>query len=233
MRERLCFFAIAAVAVLVCACGGGNSAPQSVTKSASPTPRPVSQIDLPNMVITSADLAAPYSAFVLDPATSGQQTRDSVINNACDPKRQAAELAATNWVAQYDNEFGLAEGASAASDGTFLIGSGVDLFQDASGAAAAFQGVITETLQWANTECNGLNIGVVQKFDFPTIGDESWGSDANFTTLSGNRPLSGVVTTVVSRRGQVIVNESIVRFGSIGLADEAVRLTKLVVQRMS
>jgi len=233
MRQTICFLAAVFVTLLTSACGGGNSAPQNVMTDATPTPQQVSQGDLPNMVLTLSDLAAPYAAFVLDPAGSGPQTRDSVIKNACDPQRQASELDATGWVAQYNNEFGPATGGSPASDGTFLVTSGVDLFQDDSGAATAFQNTVTETLQWANTSCKGLNISVVQKFDFPTIGDESWGSNVSFTVPGGNPNQSGIVTTVISRRGRVIVNESLVRFGGFGLPDEAVRLARLIIQRMS
>jgi len=67
----------------------------------------------------------------------------------------------------------------------------------------------------------------------PTIGDESWGSETGFTDTVGSRTFSGVATIVISRKGQVLISESIARFGDTGAPDEAVRLTKLVVGRMN
>ncbi|MGA2286015.1 MAG: hypothetical protein ABSG55_07095 [Dehalococcoidia bacterium] len=240
MRKKMCFFA-AAVALLACACGGdsGGSTSQSATQSPIPTsvptaaPPSVSQSDLPGMVLTADDLSAPYGDFVLDPTTSGVRPRDVVINDACDPQRQARELDSTNWVAEYASEWGPADETAVAPDGTFIINSSVDLFQNEAGAAAAFQDMIADELRWANSQCNGANIGSVEAFDFPTIGDESWGANATATFSGVSGLVSAVMTNVISRRGQVVISENTVRFGGQGLPDEAVRLARLIVQRMS
>jgi hypothetical protein len=231
MDSKLWFLPAAILAALICACSGGNSVSQSVAKAASPTARQVSQADLPNMVLTSGDMGAAYTGFAVDSAQSGPQTRDDRINDACDPQKQASELDATRWVAGYDTELGPTSGAS--PDGTFLIVSSVDLFEDANGSAEAFQQMIADSLGEANTECQGVNIGNVKEFAPPIIGDESWGSDASFTVPSDDQNLSGVLTTVIFRQGQVIVSVWVMRLGDAGAPDEAVRLAKALVERTS
>ena len=194
MDRKLCFLPAAILVGLICACSGGDSdSPGTPTSPPSPTPQQVSQADLPNMVLTSADLGAAYSSFVVDSTKSGPQARNDVINNACDPQKRASELDATQWVATYDKEYGPASGASSSSDGTtLLIASSVDLFQDASGAALAFQDMIADTLQEANTECQGASIGRAETFEVPTIGDESWGGELHASVPNGAETVSVV-----------------------------------------
>ena len=95
-------------------------------------------------------------------------------------------------MAGYDSEFGPASASSASSVGTFLIASSANLFQDASGSALALQQMMADTLQEAHTECQGVSFGEVAKLQGPTVGDESWASEASFTVASWERnPLGG------------------------------------------
>ena len=233
MDGKLCLLPTAILTVFICACSGGDSVAQTAPKTASPTPRQVSQADLPNMALTSADLGPAHSSFVVDSDKSGPQTRNDIINDACDPQKRASELDATQWVASYDKEYDPASGASSSSDGVFAIGSTVDLFQDDKGAAAAFQDMIADALQEANTECQGASVGRVERFEVPTIGDESWGGDLHATVPNGADTLSIVITTAAYRQGQVVANAMIARFGDTGVPDETVRLAKALAQHTS
>gem|GEM_PF-4781176 len=87
MRKFLAFF-MAILGILACACVFGT-----------------------NMVLTPADLGDQYPALPLNSAESGPQTRDQVINAACDPKKQAVEMDETHWVAEYVNEYDSPSGA--------------------------------------------------------------------------------------------------------------------------
>ena len=91
--------------------------------------------------------------------------------------------------------------------------------------------MMADALQKAHTECQGVNIGEVRKAEGPTIGDESWATEAGFTVTTGNQILSGVLTTIVFRQGQVNVSVGIARFGNTGVADELVRLAKVLAER--
>ena len=71
MDGKLHFLPPVILAGVLCACGGGNSASQSVAPNASPTVRQVSQADLSNMVLAAGDLGAEYGGFALGPAKSG------------------------------------------------------------------------------------------------------------------------------------------------------------------
>ncbi len=183
-----------------------------------------------NMVLTPADLGDQYPDLFLNSAKSGPQTRDQVINAACDPAKQASEMDASRWVAEYINEYDNASGGS--SDPTFLILSQADLFQDAGGAVAMFK-YAADTLASTSTECEGVDAGRGQLFDFPPIGDESVGANVDFTARRGGRTVSGVFTFVMARKGNALVSETVARYGSVGRQDEAVRLTKLIVDRMN
>ena len=183
------------------------------------------------MVLAAGDLGGAYSGFALDPAKSGPRTRDELIKEDCNPQRQASELDETHWMAGYESEFAPASGSSESSDDTFFIASSANLFQDASGGALALQEMMSDALQKAHTECQGVNIGEVTKAEGPTFGDESWASEASFTVTTGNQTLSGVLTTVVFRQGQVIVSVGIARFGNTGVSDELVRLAKVLAER--
>ncbi len=231
MDGKLRFLPAAILAGVICACGGGNAVSQSVAPNASPTARQISQAELPNMVLAAGDLGAAYGGFALGPAKSGPQTRDDRINSDCNPQREASELDDTHWVAGYDSEFGPASASSASSDSTFLIASRADLFQDASGGALALQDMMADTLQKAHTECQGVSFGEVAKLEGPTIGDESWASEASFTVASGNATLSGVLTTVAFRQGQVTASVGIATLGNTGASDELVRLARVLAER--
>ena len=234
MDGKLCFLPAAILVGLICACSGGDSvSPGTPTSPPTPTPRQVSQADLPNMALTSADLGPARSSFVVNSDKSGPQARNDVINDACDPQKRASELDATQWVASYNKQYDPASGASSSSDGVFAIGSTVDLFQDDKGAAAAFQDMIADMLQEANAECQGVSVGRVEKFEMPTIGDESWGGELHATVPNGAATISIVITTAAYRQGQLVANAMIARFGDTGVPDEAVRLAKALAQRTS
>ncbi len=156
-----------------------------------------------------------------------------VIEDACDPQRQARELVSTNWVAEYYTEFESPTEDGQAADGTFDISSSADLFVNEAGGAAGFKAMVGDELRAANSQCQSANMGSVTPFDFPTIGDESWGATATATFSGVSGLVSAVFTSVVARSGQVVVTVSIVQIGGQGLPDETERLAQLMIQRIS
>ncbi|GAG25786.1 unnamed protein product, partial [marine sediment metagenome] len=104
-----------------------------------------------------------------------------------DPADEAQDLEQFGWVLGYGAEFldpniNIGEGSS-----VYIVGSMVDLFEDAEGASGYFNDTLTELSEMAGTTSLGFTTDEVETFG-ADVGDESAGFDiqGSFEDVDGS-----------------------------------------------
>jgi hypothetical protein len=214
----------------------GTKTPATARPGAVPT-HDVSEEDLEAMVLTLAEYGSEYEDFELQSENSGPQSRAERIDSACDPEDEASDLDRTGWVSGYDRPYTMPSvgfSFSGPEEGvTFLVGSSIDVFQVADGAADRFEDEVSESLDEAHSECQDLILGQVEEFSVPAIGDEAWGASVSFSESVTGSDIEGVMTAVYFRLGRIVACVAVIRIGDEGAPAEAVRLAQRLDEKIT
>jgi predicted RNase H-like HicB family nuclease len=158
--------ALIALFAVACSRGGADS-------KVDDTAREISNEELAQMVLALEDFGGAYEGFQADD-DNGFETLEQAAEGGFDSEDEAKDLQEFGWVTSYDADFTGAQAVESRA-GVYAVGSDVDLFEDAEGAAGYFADSAAEWPEIAGTYSNGLTVEEVETFDVD-VGDEAIGA---------------------------------------------------------
>jgi hypothetical protein len=158
--------AIALLAIATLGCGGDD-------KPADDTARQISDDELADMTLALTDFGADYADFVAT-GDNGPRTLDDVAEDDFDPEDERADLERTAWASGYQEFYINPQDEEEPS--AFFVGSSIDLFETAEGAADYLEDSRAElTTQIGKKGDNGFTLQETREFD-ADVADEAAGA---------------------------------------------------------
>jgi hypothetical protein len=190
----LAFAALLLLVAAACKSSGGNGG------GGDDTNREITEDELAQMVLALADFGGAYGDFLVDEG-NGAVTPDAKAEDDFDPKDEANDLVEHGYVSGYDADF-LSPDAEAS--GVYAVGSEVNLYEDADGAAGYFADTKAEIEDAVGNSGDEMDVTSVEPFSVD-VGDESAGFALKGTLPDdeGN-PVDVWLMTVGFRHGRLI-----------------------------
>jgi len=152
------FLAIALLAVAALGCqGGGDDTP------ADDTARQVSDDELAGMALALTDFGADYADFVAN-GDNGGRTLDQIAEDDFDPEDERADLERLGWASGYQ-EFYISPQDAEEESSVFFVGSSMDLFETAEGAADYLEDSRAELTTHVGKSNEGVTVEEIREFD--------------------------------------------------------------------
>jgi hypothetical protein len=150
--------AVALLAIVTLGCqGGGSNGP------ADDTARPISDDELAGMVLGLSEFGADYASFHAN-GDNGPRTLDDIAEDGFDPEDERADLERFKWASGYQ-EFYISPQDAEEESSVFFVGSSIDLFDTAEGAADYLEDSRSEPTTQVGKGNNGFALLDYQEFD--------------------------------------------------------------------
>ncbi|TET94684.1 MAG: hypothetical protein E3J29_07975 [Dehalococcoidia bacterium] len=222
--------AAALIALFAIACGGGSG--NTARETSDDTAREISDEELAQMVLALEDFGEPYAAFQAREGDGLLETVEQRAQEEFDPADEAQDLEQFGWVLGYGAEF-LDPKATREGSGVYIVGSVVDLFEDAEGASGYFNDTLTELSEMAGTTGQGFTTHEVETFG-ADVGDESAGFDIQGSFEDGDGSTLDMWFSVLSfRHGRLLGVVVFVTFEQRSFEDEVKGLASVMDQRIT
>jgi hypothetical protein len=183
-----------ALAVAGCKSGGGPD----------DTSREISGAELSQMVLELGLFGPEYAAFTPDSDNTGALTFDKAAADDFDPVAERADLKAFKYLSGHEAFFSGNEPA-----GMFFLGSQVEVFETADGAADYFADTNIEIGEDVGKMVDGTTLEAAETFQVD-VADEAVGARAVLTTIRDDGSIVEFrLVTVSFRHGRIL--------GSIGM----------------
>ena len=150
--------AIALLAIATLGCQGGGD-----DKPADDTARQISDDELAGMALALTDFGADYAGFHAN-GDNGPRTLDEIAEDDFDPEDERADLARFKWASGYQ-EFYISPQDAEEESSVFFVGSSVDLFDTAEGAADYLDDSRAELTTQVGKGNNGFTLLDHREFD--------------------------------------------------------------------
>ena len=157
--------AIALLAIATLGCGSDD-------KPADDTARQISDDELTGMALALTDFGADYADFVAN-GDNGPRTLDAIAEDDFDPEDERADLERAAWASGYQEFYISPQDAEEPS--AFFVGSSIDLFETAEGAADYLDDSRTELTSQVGKSNNGFIFLGYREFD-ADVADEAAGA---------------------------------------------------------
>jgi hypothetical protein len=144
-------------------------------------PRQISDDELTGMALALTDFGADYADFVAN-GDNGPRTLDAIAEDDFDPEDERADLERAGWASRYQEFYISPQDAEEPS--AFFVGSSIDLFETAEGAADYLDDSRTELTTQIGKSNNGFTFLDYREFD-ANVADEP---PARLRTSKPNRP---------------------------------------------
>lgn len=187
--------ALLAIATLGCQ-GGGDDKP------ADDTARQISDDELAGMALALTDFGADYADFQAN-GDNGPRTLDEIAEDDFDPEDERADLERLGWASGYQ-EFYISPQDAEEEPSAFFVGSSLDLFEAAEGAADYLEDSRAELTTQVGKSSNGATLEETREFD-ADVADEAAGA-----VFRGNIETEQVsstsfwMTAVMFRHGRLV-----------------------------
>ena len=153
---------------MVSACGGGE---------ADPTAREISDDELALMVLALEDFGSEFGDFQAWEG-NGLLTLDQAAEDDFDPADERADLERFGWASGYQEFYSNPQGTERRAD-VFFLGSSVNLFNTAEGAAGYFEDSRAESLDQPGRTSKGITAEQIQ-YSNADVADEAAGVVGSF-----------------------------------------------------
>jgi hypothetical protein len=220
VKRTLGFMAIALAAIVV-ACGGGNSA--NDVPAADDTSRGITNEQLSQMVLALADFGPEFGAFTPS-EDNGDTDAETASQEDFDPAAERADLETFGFASAHEVYFSTTDPTQG---GTFYLGSQAAMFQTADGAGGYFQDNEAEIVEDVGKTSDGVTLVEAQKFDLTTNASQAHGvrGVARFADEDGT-PNDVWIVVAEYRRGRLLGSVAIYAFGPSD--SEKARLEQMV-----
>ena len=187
---------------ILAACGGGA---EEENASENASGRDITDAELTMMVVSLAELGERYVGFEGN-EISAFKTNDESAEEDFDPEGEAQDLERFGRVKEYVRVFGSPKNQEPlGSEGAILLASGVQLFEEAEGAAGYLKDYLAEMEDGTGTNSQGFTVGRGQSFKVQGIGDEAAGMRAVMAFPQDGGPgAEAYGTWVFFRRGHLL-----------------------------
>jgi hypothetical protein len=190
--------AIALLAIATLGCQGGGD-----DKATDDTARQISDDELAGMALSLTDFGAEYADFVAN-GDNGPRTIDEIAEDDFDPEDERADMERAGWSSGYQ-EFYISPPDAEEESSVFFVGSSIDLFETAEGAADYLDDSRAElTTQIGKKGDNGFTLQNTREFD-ADVADEAAG--AVFEGSIETEQISSTsywLTAVMFRHGRLV-----------------------------
>ena len=221
--RRLFMVLVALTLALVVACGGGGQKDL--------TDREVTDDELSLMVPPLSDLGSQYADFELDQDESGLRSNEDVIEAALDKEDEARDVDEFGRVNGYEEQYS-SMGAVLEGKGAALIGTQVELYEDADGASGDLRDSVEDAKRQVGNSEEDVAFESLEEFDAGNIGDQSAGYNFRATTTSGDETATFHGTAVGFRRGRIIGSTVILRLDDQDVREEAIAIARKLDERI-
>jgi len=191
------FLAIALLAIVALGCqGGGDDTP------ADDTARQISDSELTGMALALLEFGADYAHFEPD-GDNGVRTLDQIAEDDFDPQGERADLERLGWESAYQ-EFYISPQDADEESSVFFVGSSVNVFGTAEGAAGYLEDSRAELTTQVGKSNESVTLQETREFD-ADIADGATG--AVFRASMESEQVSSMsfwFTAVMFRHGRLI-----------------------------
>ena len=219
-------FALAAALLMLfaIACGSGGG-------KADDTNREISDEELARTVLAPMDFGDDYAGFQPDDE-NGLLTLEKRADDDFDPETETEELKQFGWASGYSQDY-IDSRAAEDQSGVFLIGSNIDLYEDADGAAGHFQDSVAELSDLAGQTSEGFTVENVETFE-ADVADEAVGFYFDGTVEEEDGSSIHVwAATLAFRHGRLVASIGFGSFQQLLFEKEIKKLADAMDQRIA
>jgi len=186
--------AIALLAIATLGCGDD--------KPADDTARQISDDELTGMALALTDFGTDYTDFEAN-GDNGPRTLDKIAEGDFDPEDERADLERAGWASGYQ-EFYISPQDAEEEPSAFFVGSSLDLFETAEGAAGYLEDSRAELTTQIGKSNNGFTFLDYREFD-ADIADGAAAAvfEGSIETTQGSST-SVWMTAVMFRHGRLV-----------------------------
>jgi hypothetical protein len=190
-------------------------------------PQEVSREQLAIMVVPQSGLGKSYAKLELD-TDSGPESADEFADSSIDPDDTVDSVRKAGWRAGYSLGYYDSKVLGKKKHrGLLGAGTEVHLFESASAARADIVKTVQDYARFRGETIDGIKVGDSESFSVE-VGDEAWGLEGTITAGA----FRFRQTTVAFRSGPVEGVASIVRTDGEGEQLEAIRLARVLAERV-
>ena len=199
--------------------------------ASDPTGREIIDGELIAMALPHDQLGPAYLRFETD-SDNGLKSAEDRVASATDKTKRRADLQRAGFVRGYDQNFVSPDAIYGGSGGVLTAATTIDLYKDASGAAADWTEQLTKDFpnEVGKKDDKGVTLESLDTFDAPKIADDAAGLVLHVDTGSTGLKFHG--TVVYFRRGRIIAGAMVARLDDKSAHDEAVALAKQLDKRI-
>ncbi|MDO8612219.1 MAG: hypothetical protein Q7R32_05270, partial [Dehalococcoidia bacterium] len=205
---------------LACKSGGGGD-----------TSREITDEELTQMVLALTDYGGAYGGFQTDDE-NGFLTLEQRADEDFDPQTETQDLQQFDWTKTYAEDF-VSSQAVEDRAGVYVIGSDVDLYTSADGAAEHFADSKAELSELAGKTSEGFTVDRVETFQ-SDVGDEAVGFNIDGTAEDEDGSKFAISAGGLAfRHGRLMGSLGFATFGDGSFEEELKRLAATMDQRIS
>jgi hypothetical protein len=220
MSKLLLPFAFLMAVAVACSGGGGQ---------ADLTDRDITDEELSAMVLPQSDLGPDYEDFELDDE-SGIRTNEDVIGDAFERDDETQDIDRFGRIKGWQESYTLYP-AFMKGEGTFGVGTSVDLYRDADGASGSLKDDLEDWQRAVGKTYGDMTVEAGEQFEVADVGDEALGVLMP-VSLQSEKDTTMSQTVVAFRKGNLIGAAFVQAYGGTDATEEAIALGRKLDERI-